>query len=192
MGESFTGIRVASFGVSVRLRALTTRHAVARVRAFWEAMGADVELMEAGHHDQVLAKGVERLRTKAEYSTVPLRFLEDPFTLSEVQLVYQALLDRELDKRNFRRKILALDREARTGAQKKQLLTWYRPLDPAWAKLNEAVVDPASDPQADPDSGVSGTSQTAAGETDAENNMDSDSITTVDDGPLPEAVGAPA
>jgi len=29
--------------------------AVAQVRAFWEAMGADVELMEAGHHDQVLA-----------------------------------------------------------------------------------------------------------------------------------------
>jgi 8-oxo-dGTP diphosphatase len=63
----------------------------------------------AFHHDQVLSKGVERLRTKAEYSTVPLRFLEEPFTLSEVQAVYEALLDRELDKRNFRRKVLALD-----------------------------------------------------------------------------------
>jgi len=63
----------------------------------------------AFHHDQVLAKGVERLRTKAEYSTVPLRFLEEPFTLTEVQAVYEALLDRELDKRNFRRKMLALD-----------------------------------------------------------------------------------
>lgn len=63
----------------------------------------------AFHHNQVLAKGVERLRIKAEYSTVPLRFLEEPFTLSEVQSVYQALLDRELDKRNFRRKILALE-----------------------------------------------------------------------------------
>lgn len=31
------------------------QQAVARVQAFWEAMGADVELMEAGHHDQVLA-----------------------------------------------------------------------------------------------------------------------------------------
>jgi len=63
----------------------------------------------AFHHDQVLSIGVERLRTKAEYSTVPLRFLEEPFTLSEVQSVYEALLDRELDKRNFRRKMLALD-----------------------------------------------------------------------------------
>jgi len=61
------------------------------------------------HHDKVLAKGVERLRTKTEYSTVPLRFLEEPFTLSEVQGVYEALLGRELDKRNFRRKFLALD-----------------------------------------------------------------------------------
>ncbi len=29
--------------------------AVARVRSFWEAMGADVEIMDAAHHDQVLA-----------------------------------------------------------------------------------------------------------------------------------------
>jgi cyclohexadieny/prephenate dehydrogenase len=29
--------------------------AVARIRAFWEAMGADVEIMGAAHHDQVLA-----------------------------------------------------------------------------------------------------------------------------------------
>ena len=61
------------------------------------------------HHDKVLAKGVRRVRTKTEYSTVPLRFLEEPFTLSEVQAVYEALLGRELDKRNFRRKFLALD-----------------------------------------------------------------------------------
>ncbi len=61
------------------------------------------------HHDRVLAKGVGRLRTKAEYSTVPMRFLEEPFTLSELQGVYEALLGRELDKRNFRRKVIALD-----------------------------------------------------------------------------------
>ena len=28
------------------------------------------------HHDKVLARGIERLRTKTEYSTVPLRFLD--------------------------------------------------------------------------------------------------------------------
>lgn len=63
----------------------------------------------AFHHDKVLAAGIDRLRTKTEYSTVPLRFLDEPFTLSEVQGVYEVLLGHELDKRNFRRKMLALE-----------------------------------------------------------------------------------
>jgi len=57
----------------------------------------------------ILGQGVDRLRTKTEYSTVPLRFLDEPFTLSELQAVYEVLLERDLDKRNFRRKILALE-----------------------------------------------------------------------------------
>lgn len=60
-------------------------------------------------HSAILASAVERLQTKAEYSTVPLRFLVEPFTLSEVQEVYEVILDRTLDKRNFRRKVLALE-----------------------------------------------------------------------------------
>ncbi len=78
----------------------------------------------AFHHDDVLRRGIHRLRTKAEYSTVPLRFLDEPFTLSDVQAVYEVLLDRNLDKRNFRRKMLALDvleetqEKRRTGAHR--------------------------------------------------------------------------
>ncbi|MGH7162650.1 MAG: NUDIX hydrolase, partial [Planctomycetota bacterium] len=60
-------------------------------------------------HAGILETAVERLRTKTEYSTVPLRFLREPFTLSELQSVYEVLLDRHLDKRNFRKKMLALD-----------------------------------------------------------------------------------
>jgi 8-oxo-dGTP diphosphatase len=52
---------------------------------------------------------VDRLRTKTEYSTVPLRFLSEPFTLREVQDAYEVLLGRPLDKRNFRKKMLALE-----------------------------------------------------------------------------------
>lgn len=60
-------------------------------------------------HAVIVARAVERLGTKAEYSTLPLHLLKEPFTLSEVQEVYEVLLGRDLDKRNFRRKILALD-----------------------------------------------------------------------------------
>ena len=71
------------------------------------------------HHDKVLASGIERLRTKTEYSTVPLRFRDEVFTLSELQHVYEVLLDREFDKRNFRRKILALEAIEETEGQRR-------------------------------------------------------------------------
>jgi len=70
-------------------------------------------------HGRILALGVERLRTKTEYSTVPLRFLDEPFTLSEVQAVYEVLLDRALDKRNFRRKMLALEAIEETAGRRR-------------------------------------------------------------------------
>jgi 8-oxo-dGTP diphosphatase len=60
-------------------------------------------------HATILARAVERLRTKTEYATVPLRLLDAPFTLSELQRVYEAILERPLDKRNFRKKMLALE-----------------------------------------------------------------------------------
>jgi len=60
-------------------------------------------------HDRILHRALERLRTKTEYSTLPLRLLSEQFTLSEVQRVYEILLERSLDKRNFRRKMLALE-----------------------------------------------------------------------------------
>ncbi len=68
-----------------------------------------VQVPLAFDHGEILAEAVERLHTKTEYSTLPLRFLEEPFTLSEVQAVYEVLLERPLDKRNFRRKMLALE-----------------------------------------------------------------------------------
>ena len=63
----------------------------------------------AFNQTEILERGVERLGTKTEYSTVPLHFLEETFTLSEVQAVYEELLGRPLDKRNFRRKMHALE-----------------------------------------------------------------------------------
>ena len=49
----------------------------------------------------------ERLRAKLEYTTIGFQLLPDEFTLSELQEVYEAILNRRLDKRNFRKKLLA-------------------------------------------------------------------------------------
>lgn len=48
-----------------------------------------------------------RLRAKLGYTTIAFHLLPPSFTLSELQHVYEAVLDRELDKRNFRRRIHA-------------------------------------------------------------------------------------
>ena len=70
-------------------------------------------------HDRILGYALERLRTKLEYTTVGFQLLPKKFTLSQLQRVYETILGRELDKRNFRRKML--------------LLNILKPLD-EWAK----------------------------------------------------------
>ena len=51
---------------------------------------------------------MERLRNKLEYTTVGFQLFPAKFTLGELQTVYEAILDKGLDKRNFRRKIAQL------------------------------------------------------------------------------------
>jgi ADP-ribose pyrophosphatase YjhB (NUDIX family) len=59
-------------------------------------------------HRAILDYALERLRNKLEYTTVGFQFLPQKFTLSELQTTYEAILGRQLDKRNFRRKIALL------------------------------------------------------------------------------------
>ena len=59
-------------------------------------------------HAEILAYAIERLRNKLEYTTVGFQLLPSKFTLGELQAVYEAILEKKLDKRNFRRKIAQL------------------------------------------------------------------------------------
>lgn len=54
-------------------------------------------------HERILADGVQRLRAKTRYAPVAFQLLPEQFTLSELHAVYEAVLDEELDVRNFRR-----------------------------------------------------------------------------------------
>jgi 8-oxo-dGTP diphosphatase len=58
-------------------------------------------------HKEILAYGLARLRNKLEYTTMGFQFLARRFTLTELQQVYEAVLGRKIDKRNFRKKILS-------------------------------------------------------------------------------------
>lgn len=92
--------------VSVSYLALTAgRPALAGAARWWKV---DDHLPLAFDHDEILAAAVERLRARITYSNVAYGLLPDEFTLSDLQAVYESVLGREVDKRNFRKRVLAL------------------------------------------------------------------------------------
>jgi len=83
-------------------------------RADDDAAAADwVEVDKIGKlafdHDQILSTALARLRGKVRYQPIGFELLPRKFTLSQLQQLYEVILERELDKRNFRRRILAMD-----------------------------------------------------------------------------------
>jgi 8-oxo-dGTP diphosphatase len=60
-------------------------------------------------HAGILQMGVERLRGKLRYQPIGFELLPKKFTLSQLQHLYELVLERELDKRNFRKRVLATD-----------------------------------------------------------------------------------
>lgn len=60
-------------------------------------------------HNEITKYAKKRLEWKIEYTNLAWSLLPSQFTLTELQKVYEAVLGRKLDKRNFRKKILALD-----------------------------------------------------------------------------------
>jgi len=57
-------------------------------------------------HRKIVDYAHQRLRNKLDYTNVGFELLAEKFTLTELQLVHEAILGERLDKRNFRRKIL--------------------------------------------------------------------------------------
>lgn len=66
----------------------------------------DLPALSPGQGD-VLQYGLSRLRAKTAYAPVAVGLLPELFTLGEMQAVYEVLLGRPLDARNFRRDVLA-------------------------------------------------------------------------------------
>lgn len=59
-------------------------------------------------HSDILQTALKKLKNKIRIQPVGFNLLPEKFTLSQLQKLYEAILGRELDKRNFRRKMLKL------------------------------------------------------------------------------------
>jgi 8-oxo-dGTP diphosphatase len=83
-------------------------------------------------NNQVIDYALQRLRAKLDYSNVAYSLLPRYFTLSQLQRVYEAILARPLDKRNFRKRVLSLGileptgRTAAEGAHRPAQLYAFR------------------------------------------------------------------
>lgn len=71
-------------------------------------------------HKEVIARAHHRLQSKVHYSTIIKKLLRGEFTFTELQKTYEIVLGMMLDKRNFRKKILALNLLKETGSYKKE------------------------------------------------------------------------
>jgi 8-oxo-dGTP diphosphatase len=83
----------------------------------WAVVGSLPRL--AYDHNRIADDALARLRTKLAYTNVAFSLLPEAFTLGELQEVYEISLDRKLDRRNFRKKVLALGLVRALGRQRR-------------------------------------------------------------------------
>lgn len=76
-------------------------------------------------HADIIHYAHKRISSKITYTNTAYAFLANKFTLTELQLVYEAILNQKLDKRNFRKKFLSLNLIRETGDKLK--LVAHRP-----------------------------------------------------------------
>lgn len=58
-------------------------------------------------HNEIVDYALFRLKNKIKYTNIVYSLLPDKFTLSELQGIYEIIIEKKLDKRNFRKKILS-------------------------------------------------------------------------------------
>ncbi len=92
----------------IHLRAATEAEAIG-----WFAMDEIPAL--AFDHPKIVNVAHHRLVAKLDYSTIAFQFMPGEFTLAELQGVYEMILQEEVDKRNFRKWVLAMEKIEETG-----------------------------------------------------------------------------
>ena len=99
-------ITVAYFSL-VKISNYQLQPASIALQAKWHSLSKAKDL--AFDHDDILSTCFERLQTQARIRPIGFELLPRKFTLTQLQHLYEAIYQTELDKRNFRKKILSMD-----------------------------------------------------------------------------------
>ncbi len=75
----------------------------------WYSIEECEKLNFAFDHKKIIFYAFERIKNKIEYTNIAFQLLPEKFTLSELQKVYEIILGKKLDKRNFRKKIFEIN-----------------------------------------------------------------------------------
>ncbi len=76
-------------------------------RAKWHSISKIEEL--AFDHKEILDACYSKLKRRVRNEPIGFELLPPRFTLTELQHLYEAILEEDIEKRNFRKKILAMD-----------------------------------------------------------------------------------
>ncbi len=60
-------------------------------------------------HNQIVRVALEKLRTRIRYRPIGFELLPEKFTLPQLQTLYEVILGKKLDKRNFRKKLMNMN-----------------------------------------------------------------------------------
>ena len=94
-----------SYYALVKLSDHCTKAATDAVTAEWFPISKVPKL--AFDHAEILATALTRLKGKVRYQPIGFELLPPRFTLSQLQHLYEVVLGTDLDKRNFRKKVLS-------------------------------------------------------------------------------------
>lgn len=106
--------------------------------ARWFDIG-DVPDVLSFDHGEILQTALERVRGKVRYHPIGFELLPERFTLTQLQRVYELVLEQELDKRNFQRKLHRMEILVDTGEVQQNVshraARYYRFDEDAYARL---------------------------------------------------------
>lgn len=102
---TFSFPEVGEFDLAIGYYVLLAEHKIpVFVRSRWISYRAMTDSPDLA----IITYAVQRLRWKIEYTNIVYSLLPGAFTLGDLQMTYEAILGKALDKRNFRKKILSL------------------------------------------------------------------------------------